>query len=256
MNLQSTKAACFPLGALWPMVKREPKRTAMLIAVSVCALTTAAYLHRGVTPEPSYTGNRLRVVIDSNPDLYARHEYHVASTQTDSLGIYMGLNTPRLLPADVLGNAVIEVTQAEAVSYPKGEVAERMFDPIVMKAANQHKVDPALIKAIIFAESGYNALAVSKKGARGLMQLMPKTAESLGVEDCFNPEQNIFGGVKYLKKLITYFNGDITLAVAAYNSGLKTVRKHQGVPPIKATRHYLAKVMKYYQIYKDRMARA
>jgi soluble lytic murein transglycosylase-like protein len=104
------------------------------------------------------------------------------------------------------------------------------------------------------AESGYNARAISKKGAKGLMQLMPATAHALGVEDAFNPKQNISGGVRYFKQLVTQFDGDVTLALAAYNAGSRNVRHYQGIPPFKATRYYIKKVFKYYQIYKNQMA--
>jgi soluble lytic murein transglycosylase-like protein len=100
------------------------------------------------------------------------------------------------------------------------------------------------------AESGYNPRAISKKGAKGLMQLMPGTAQALGVENIFNPEENISGGVRYFKQLVNKF-GDVKLALAAYNAGSKKVRHYQGVPPFKATRHYIKKVFKYYQSYKN-----
>ena len=124
------------------------------------------------------------------------------------------------------------------------------FHPIIVKAANRYKVDPNLVKAIIMAESGYNPQAISKQGAKGLMQLMPKTAEALGVEDAFDPEHNVNGGVKYLKQLLDEFN-DLKLALAAYNAGSSKVRRHQGIPPIKATLHYVNKVFAYYQYYKN-----
>jgi soluble lytic murein transglycosylase-like protein len=104
------------------------------------------------------------------------------------------------------------------------------------------------------AESGYNTRAISKKGAKGLMQLMPATAQELGVEDVFNPKQNISGGVRYFKKLVTQFDGDVKLALAAYNAGSRNVRHYQGIPPFKETRFYIKKVFKYYEIYKDQMA--
>ena len=138
--------------------------------------------------------------------------------------------------------------------YPNtahGHKQEHFFHPIIVQVADHHELDPALIKAIIMAESGYNPRAVSKKGARGLMQLMPGTAEALGVEDSFNPEQNIRGGVKYFKQLVNQFQGDVTLALAAYNAGSKNVRKYQGIPPWKSTQYYIDKVFKYYQIYKN-----
>jgi hypothetical protein len=132
--------------------------------------------------------------------------------------------------------------------------AERVLHPIVIQTASRHQVDPALIKAIIMAESGYNTRAISKRGAKGLMQLMPVTAHALGVEDAFNPKQNISGGVRYFKQLVIQFDGDVKLALAAYNAGSKNVRHYQGIPPFKATRYYIKKVFKYYEIYKDQMA--
>jgi soluble lytic murein transglycosylase-like protein len=102
-------------------------------------------------------------------------------------------------------------------------------------------------------ESGYNPNAISKKGAKGLMQLMPLTAQALGVEDAFNPKQNISGGVRYFKQLVNRFDGDVKLALAAYNAGSKIVRHYQGVPPYKSTHYYIKKVFKYYELYKDQM---
>ena len=135
-------------------------------------------------------------------------------------------------------------------SLPHSEKAERRFDPIIRRVAKNYDVDPALVRAIIMAESSYNPRAVSKKGARGLMQLMPKTAEYLGVEDSFNPEHNIDAGVRYFKKLLGQFNGDVKLALAAYNAGSRRVREYKGIPPFKATQHYVKKVFKYHQHYK------
>jgi len=132
---------------------------------------------------------------------------------------------------------------------------ERSFHLIIVQAAHSHQVDPALIKAIIKAESSYNPKAISKRGAKGLMQLMPGTAKALGVEDSFNPEQNINGGVRYFKNLVNQFNGDVKLALAAYNAGSRTVRKYRGVPPYKATKYYIKKVFQYYHFYKNQSER-
>ena len=125
-----------------------------------------------------------------------------------------------------------------------------LFAPFILSAASRYRVDPALIKAVIMAESGYNPIAVSKKGARGLMQLMPRTAEALGVEEPFNPEQNINAGVRYLRQLMNQFEGDIALALAAYNAGSRKVKKYQGIPPYRATQQYVEKVFQYYRHYK------
>lgn len=127
---------------------------------------------------------------------------------------------------------------------------------IILRVAGRHEVDPALVKAIIRAESGYNPKAVSKKGAMGLMQLMPGTAKALGVadENILNPENNIDAGVKYLKQLLLQFHGNVRLAVAAYNAGTKKVIKYRGVPPYESTRFYVNKVLEYYQYYKEQPA--
>ncbi|MDH3344369.1 MAG: lytic transglycosylase domain-containing protein [Desulfobacteraceae bacterium] len=130
---------------------------------------------------------------------------------------------------------------------------EQLFHPIIIQMSSRHQVDPALVKAIIMAESGYNPKAISIRGAKGLMQLMPSTAQALGVEDIFNPKQNISGGVRYFKQLINKFDGDIKLALAAYNAGSRNVRQYQGIPPFKSTQYYIEKVFKYYQLYKDKM---
>ena len=135
-----------------------------------------------------------------------------------------------------------------------GRKTEASLHPIILQAANRYQVDPALIKAIIMAESSYNPKAISRRGARGLMQLMPKTAEALGVGDSFNPEHNINAGVRYFRKLLNRFDGDIKLALAAYNAGSRKVRKYQGVPPFRATHSYIRKVLEYHQYYRDEMA--
>ena len=135
--------------------------------------------------------------------------------------------------------------------HPKNK--DSLFYPLILQAANRHQLDPALIKAVIMAESRYNPNAISKKGAKGLMQLMPRTAEALGVKDGFNPEHNINAGVRYLKQLINQFNGDLKLALAAYNAGSRRVREFQGIPPIRATQEYIKKVLGYYRLYKKQM---
>lgn len=136
---------------------------------------------------------------------------------------------------------------------PSRERAELLFDPIIVQAAGRHEVDPALVRAVIMAESSYNPKAVSSRGAEGLMQLMPKTAEALGVEDTLDPEHNINGGVKYLKQLLKRFNNDVKLALAAYNAGTSNVLKYQDIPPFKATRYYVDKVFMYYRHYKGKL---
>jgi soluble lytic murein transglycosylase-like protein len=149
----------------------------------------------------------------------------------------------------------LEGVNSESIAYNTlskfNHRKERLFHPIILREAKRYKVDPCLVKAIIMAESGYNPRAISKRGAKGLMQLMPSTAEALGVEDIFNPKQNISGGIRYFKQLVNKFDGDVKLALAAYNAGSQKVRHFQGIPPYKSTQYYIEKVFKYYDMYKD-----
>ena len=128
--------------------------------------------------------------------------------------------------------------------------AENRYQLLIIDAAYRYKVEPAIIKAIIMAESGFNPRAVSRVGARGLMQLMPRTARSLGVEDSFKPAHNIDAGVRYFKYLLDQFDGEMKLALAAYNAGSYNVRKYGGIPPFKETKFYINKVLKYYEAYR------
>jgi soluble lytic murein transglycosylase-like protein len=110
-------------------------------------------------------------------------------------------------------------------------------------------VDRFLITAVMKAESDFDPYAISPAGARGIMQLMPETAKSLGVVDCFDPAQNIAGGTLYLATQLRAFNGDLSLALAAYNAGPEAVRKCGGIPPYRETRNFVQRVTSYYQHY-------
>ena len=117
---------------------------------------------------------------------------------------------------------------------------------MVTNACTKYNIDPKLVMALIQQESGFNQNAISKAGAQGLMQLMPATAKSLGVTNAFNPQENIEGGVKYLKGLLDRFNGNKILALAAYNAGPNAVTKHNGIPPYKETQNYVRNILKNY----------
>ncbi|PID40746.1 MAG: lytic transglycosylase [Proteobacteria bacterium] len=125
------------------------------------------------------------------------------------------------------------------------------FHGFIVQAAGRYRVDPHLIRAIIFAESSYNPNAESKKGARGLMQLMPSTAEALGIQNVLDPEENIDGGVRYFRSLLDRFDNDVQLALAAYNAGSRHVRNYEGVPPFKSTRLYIKKVLEFRNRFKS-----
>jgi soluble lytic murein transglycosylase-like protein len=117
------------------------------------------------------------------------------------------------------------------------------WDPLIVAAADKYKVDKAFIKAVILAESGMNPGARSQAGAMGLMQLMPPTASDLGVSDPWDPAQNIDGGVRYLRMVLTMFQGDRRLALAGYNAGPNLVKRLQAVPNFKETQTYVKRVM-------------
>ncbi|ASF16295.1 lytic transglycosylase domain-containing protein [Shewanella xiamenensis] len=118
----------------------------------------------------------------------------------------------------------------------------RNYESLISRAAHKHRLDPALIRAVIHAESAFNARAISRSGAMGLMQLMPETAKEMGVTNAFLPEENILGGSKYLAQMLKQFNGDIALACAAYNAGPTTVTQYNGIPPYPETQAYVERV--------------
>jgi soluble lytic murein transglycosylase-like protein len=130
------------------------------------------------------------------------------------------------------------------------------YREIVAEAARRYRVPVELILAVMRAESGFNTLAISPRGAMGLMQLMPDTAGELGVTNAFDPWQNILGGAAYLRQLANLFNGDMVRIVAAYNSGPASVQRHGPIPPFDETRAYVPRVIRYYFELKQRGAGA
>jgi soluble lytic murein transglycosylase len=123
------------------------------------------------------------------------------------------------------------------------------FDGIIKQAAERFGIEASLIKAVIKAESDFNHRAVSCKGAQGLMQLMPDTADAFNVEDPFDPVSNIYGGTRYLRHLLERFNLDLGMALAAYNAGPEKVEEYRGIPPFSETMNFVKKVITYYQQY-------
>jgi soluble lytic murein transglycosylase len=131
-------------------------------------------------------------------------------------------------------------------------ITERELEPMIKRFSRQHHLHPALIRAVIKAESDFDPMAVSRAGAIGLMQLMPQTAVQLDVQDLYNPEDNIGGGTKYLRQLLDRFRGNLPLALAAYNAGERVVDRYRTLPPIDETRRYVRKVLRYYRTFLTR----
>jgi soluble lytic murein transglycosylase-like protein len=136
---------------------------------------------------------------------------------------------------------------AEPASAPSTRLTTpQEIDRIVQTTAEKHRVDPRLVRAVISTESNWNSTAISRKGAQGLMQLNPYTAQQLGVSDAFDPAQNVDGGVRYLGMMLDRYNGDVHMALAAYNAGPGAVDRSGGIPRIAETRNYVQKVTSAY----------
>ncbi len=137
----------------------------------------------------------------------------------------------------------------EVISYTKDLKDAKSIEDLIVRLSKKHGVDPALVKAVVEVESDFDPKAMSSVGAKGLMQIMPDTAKDLGIKDPFDPEDNLEGGIRYLKRLLNKYDNDISLALAAYNAGPGNVDKHNGVPPFTETRNYVRKVLKLYTKY-------
>ncbi|WP_211140226.1 lytic transglycosylase domain-containing protein [Acinetobacter pollinis] len=135
---------------------------------------------------------------------------------------------------------------SEASVLPSFSKNKNLFDVLIHRSAQQHGIPAGLIKAIMHTESGFNVRATSPVGAQGLMQLMPATAKRFNVKDSYNAEENIHGAAQYLSVLLKRFNGNTTLALAAYNAGEGNVQKYGGIPPFRETQDYIKRVLNRY----------
>jgi len=125
------------------------------------------------------------------------------------------------------------------------------YDPYIRHAATLYQIPEELVRAVIKVESDFNPQVVSRANAQGLMQLVPETAQRMMVSDSFDPRQNVFGGVRYLRVLANLFNGDLELTIAGYNAGENAVIRNGGIPPYEETRAYVSKVLAYYRYYRS-----
>lgn len=176
---------------------------------------------------------------------------------TDENGIVHFSNVPtdeRYVPFTGSNHAVNEKTNPATSGRRPQPRLKVQYGVIIEEIARTYALESALIHAVVSAESAYNAAAVSKKGAAGLMQLMPETAQRYGVTDRFDPVQNLHGGARYLSKLLRMFDGNVSLALAAYNAGENNVVKYGNqIPPFQETRNYVPKVLDLYRRYQVSM---
>ncbi len=136
------------------------------------------------------------------------------------------------------------ITPAAAVTAPVAALTREEMHTMLAHAGTEHNIDADLLASVVRTESGGQVRAVSRAGARGLMQLMPGTASELGVEDAFRPEENIAGGTAYLDQLLTRYHDNVAMALAAYNAGPAAVDRYHGIPPYRETRAYVARVIR------------
>jgi len=185
----------------------------------------------------------------------------VYGTATASLYVYQLPNGSRIITDHLVNNKQYKLVRTGDANSRVGILVASnnnqffrtdtsAYDNIIGRIARQQRVDRALVKAIIHAESAFNPYATSKKGARGLMQLLPSTAAMYGISDLYDPAQNIQAGVQHLKYLLKKYRNNSRLAVAAYNAGETAVKRYRGVPPYKETRVYVNKVLLYKRRYR------
>jgi soluble lytic murein transglycosylase-like protein len=148
------------------------------------------------------------------------------------------------------GGAFASMVKSAMQPGEAAQIPPEQIESLVQSNAAESQVDPALIRAVMANESGFNPNATSNAGAQGLMQLMPQTASMLGVTNAYDPQQNVRGGARYLRSLLDRFGGDLTKAIAAYNAGPEAVEQHNGVPPFPETQNYVKSVLDSYQQYK------
>lgn len=181
----------------------------------------------------------------------ATTDAHIYQVQ-DPNGVIYYTNAPSAAAARIVVRELPRPMPVSALSPSRvaDDGSPKSFDALIREMSRAYDVEYALVKAVIKAESGFNHRAVSPKGARGLMQLMPATAAQHGVQDVFRPRDNIEGGVRHLKWLLDRYGGNVPFAVAAYNAGQARVEAVGGIPNIPETREYLARVLRFRENYR------
>jgi hypothetical protein len=264
-----------------PFATERAARIAARAAAFLCAVAVALLARPAKASEMAILRNGFsirhehRLVMGTNTRLFlAADDSSFTDVPTEEItGYEKDLTLPVPLPPPADAHASISVPfgsakAGSANSWPAKSgstksgsakfVPAPALNQVVNSASAAYHLDPDLVNSVIHAESGFNSRAVSPKGARGLMQLMPGTANQLGVNDAFDPQANVTGGSRYLRELLERYNFDLVKALAAYNAGPQRVEQYRGVPPFRETRAYVARIVHEYntkKIAQDKIAR-
>ena len=214
---------------------------AILLLALPAAAADLAILRNGFT----ISHDHRRVVGDKTRLFLSTDDSSFTDVATDEI---TGFEKDLSLPAQLKPAASLPISSAPVSRTPVSSRSAVDLSQVVNSASAAYHLDPDLVNSVIHAESGFNSHAVSPKGARGLMQLMPSTASALGVsdKDAFDPQANVSGGSRYLRELLERYNFDLVKALAAYNAGPERVEQYNGVPPFHATRAYVARIVHEY----------
>ncbi|MGD0793290.1 MAG: lytic transglycosylase domain-containing protein [Terriglobales bacterium] len=228
--------------------KNRAARIVAKAAVFFCAVAVALFARPATAAELAVLSNGFsirhehRLVMGTTTRLYlAADDSSFTDVPTNEI---TGYEKDLSLPAPADSRASIPAPPAKSGPVKSGSAPA--LHQIVNSASAVYHLDPDLVNSVIHAESGFNVRAVSPKGARGLMQLMPATASQLGVNDAFDPQTNVEGGSRYLRELLERYNFDLVKALAAYNAGPQRVEQYRGVPPFRETRAYVARIVHEY----------
>ncbi|MGB6247734.1 MAG: lytic transglycosylase domain-containing protein [Terriglobales bacterium] len=235
-------------------------------AALFCAVAVALLAHPATAAELALLRNGFTIrhehhrVMGGTTRLYfADDDSSFTDVPTEEItGYEKDLSRP--LPVPVAASTITDSHASTPFGSASSEFAKSgspfALNEVVSSASAAYHLDPDLVSSVIHVESGFNAHAVSPKGARGLMQLMPATANQLGVNDAFDPQANVTGGSRYLRELLERYNFDLVKALAAYNAGPERVEQYRGVPPFRETRAYVARIVHEYNKKKIAQERA
>jgi soluble lytic murein transglycosylase-like protein len=240
---------CRPL-LVWggaPSLVRAGRSVAVASATFFCVLAIALVSRPAAAAELAVLRNGFSI----------RHERHLVMGLTTRLYLDADDSSFTDVPTEEITSYEIVLSLPKTADSPAATAGFASVKPVpvnprlplsevVASASAAYHLDPDLVNSVIHAESGFNARAVSPKGARGLMQLMPGTANQLGVADAFDPQANVTGGSRYLRELLERYNFDLVKALAAYNAGPKRVEQYRGVPPFRETHAYVARIVHEY----------